>query len=125
MILLLDAHVVLWTVAEPSQLAPEARRAIEDPANDVIVSAASTWELEIKRASGRLRFDVDLIAELARLGIAVVPITADDAIDAGRLPLHHRDPFDRMLIAQTRRLGAVVVTRDPAFDRYEVDRLAA
>jgi PIN domain nuclease of toxin-antitoxin system len=125
MILLLDAHAVLWAVSEPGSLQAAARSAIESPSNDVVVSAGSVWELEIKRALGKIRIEVDLLAELERVGIDVLPITAADATSAARLPQHHRDPFDRMLVAQARRLGAVVVTRDVMFERYEVDVLPA
>lgn len=125
MILLLDAHAILWAVSEPKSLAVDARSAIESPANDVVVSAGSIWELEIKQALGKIKIENDLLEELERVGFDVLAITAADATSAARLPLHHRDPFDRMLIAQARRLGAVVVTRDAMFDRYEVDILRA
>lgn len=125
MILLLDAHVVLWAVSEPEALAAAARSAIESPSNDVVVSAGSIWELEIKRALGKLRVEVDLPPELERVGFGVLPITAADAISAARLALHHRDPFDRMLVAQAGRLGAVLVTRDSVFSRYEIEILPA
>lgn len=125
MILLLDAHAILWAVSEPGSLAVDARSAIESPANDVVVSAGSIWELEIKQALGKIKIENDLLEELERVGFDMLAITAADATSAARLPLHHRDPFDRMLIAQARRLGAVVVTRDAMFDRYEVDILTA
>ncbi|MEW5990811.1 MAG: type II toxin-antitoxin system VapC family toxin [Chloroflexota bacterium] len=125
MILLLDAHVVLWAVSEPEALAAAARTAIESPSNDVVVSAGSIWELEIKRALGKLRVEVELLQELERVGFSVLPITAADAISAARLAAHHRDPFDRMLVAQASRLGAVVVTRDSMFSRYEIEILPA
>lgn len=125
MILLLDAHVVLWAVSEPEALAGAARVAIESPSNDVVVSAGSIWELEIKRALGKLRVEVELLPELERVGFAILPITAADAISAARLEMHHRDPFDRMLIAQASRLGAIVVTRDSMFSRYEIEILPA
>jgi len=125
MILLLDAHVVLWAVSDPSRLPATARGAIESPLNDVVVSVGSIWELEIKRALGKLRIEVELLAELERVGFDVLAISAADATAAARLPLHHRDPFDRMLVAQAQRLGAVVATRDPAFAHYEVDVLPA
>jgi PIN domain nuclease of toxin-antitoxin system len=124
-ILLLDAHAVLWAVAEPERLTADARGAIADPANDVLVSAASVWELEIKRVVGKLELGRDLLADLERVRFDVLPITASDAVSAARLPLHHRDPFDRMLIAQAARLDATIVTRDPAFAAYEVEVLAA
>ena len=125
MILLLDAHAILWAVSEPKSLAVDARSAIESAANDVVVSAGSIWELEIKQALGKIKLENDLLEELERVGFDMLAITAADATSAARLPLHHRDPFDRMLIAQARRLGAVVVTRDAMFDRYEVDILTA
>lgn len=125
MIILLDAHVVVWAVSDPKRVPATARGAIESPQNEVVVSACSIWELEIKRALGKLRIDVELLAELERVGFDVLPITAVDATTAARLPLHHRDPFDRMLVAQAQRLGAVVATRDPAFADYEVDVLPA
>lgn len=125
MILLLDAHVVLWAVSEPEALTAAAREAIESPSNDVVVSAGSIWELEIKRALGKLRVDVELLPELERVGFGVLPITAADATSAARLVPHHRDPFDRMLVAQAGRLGAVVVTRDSMFSRYEIEILPA
>ena len=125
MILLLDAHAVLWALVEPQTIATSTRESIESPANDVVVSAASIWELEIKRAIGKIEIDVDLVAGLERAAATIVPITGADAIRAARLPMHHRDPFDRMLVAQAQRLGAVLVTRDPAFARYDVEVIAA
>lgn len=125
MILLLDAHTALWALVEPQTISTSTRESIESPANDVVVSAASIWELEIKRAIGKIEIDVDLVAGLERAAATIVPILGADAIRAARLPMHHRDPFDRMLVAQAQRLGAVLVTRDPAFARYDVEVLAA
>ena len=125
MILLLDAHAILWAVSQPGSLADDARSAIESPSNDVLVSGGSIWELEIKRASGKIKIEIDLIEDLTGVGFDILAITAADATSAARLPLHHRDPFDRMLIAQAQRLGAVVVTRDTMFSNYEVDILPA
>jgi PIN domain nuclease of toxin-antitoxin system len=124
-ILLLDAHALLWALTSPEEIPAETRLAIADPANDVLVSAGSIWELEIKQAAGKLRYRVDLIDEIDRVGFSLLPITAADATTAARLPPHHRDPFDRMLVAQGERLGAIVVTRDPIFARYGVDTLTA
>ena len=125
MILILDAHALLWALVEPEVMPAGSRGAIEDPANEVIASAASIWELEIKQAVGKLRLDVELIPALGPAGIHVLPITAEDATTAARLPLHHRDPFDRLLVAQAHRLDAIVVTRDPVFERYDVQTLPA
>jgi PIN domain nuclease of toxin-antitoxin system len=124
-ILLLDAHALLWSLSEVDSLDQGARSAIEDTLNEVLISAASIWELEIKRANGKLRFEADLIVDSARAGFDVLPISASDATLAARLPMHHRDPFDRMLIAQAQRLSATIVSRDHVFDQYGAERLPA
>jgi PIN domain nuclease of toxin-antitoxin system len=123
MILLLDAHALLWWLADDAELAPEARASIADPVNDALVSAATIWEISIKRALGKLESPDGLVAALGPAGLGSLPITLGDAESAGALPPHHRDPFDRMLIAQAKRLDAVIVSRDAAFERYEIARL--
>jgi PIN domain nuclease of toxin-antitoxin system len=125
MILLLDAHALLWWLGDDRGLSEEARSAIADPANDVLVSAVTVWEIEIKRALGKLEAPRGLVAALEPAGLGTLPITALDAEMAGGLPPHHRDPFDRMLIAQAMRLEAVVLSRDVTFTRYGVDVLLA
>ena len=125
MILLLDTHVLLWAVSDPARLPATVRGAIESPQSDVVVSAGSIWELEIKRAAGKLRIDVELLTELEHVGFDVVPITAVDATVAARLPLLHRDPFDRLLVAQAQRLDATLVSHDPALAAYGVEVLRA
>lgn len=122
--LLLDTHVLIWW-AQGSGLSPPATRAIRSPANDVFVSAASVWEAEIKAAIGKLDLDADLAGEPALHGFLELGITAGHAVEAARLPLHHGDPFDRMLIAQARLEDLTVVTRDAAFKAYGVPLLAA
>lgn len=125
MILLLDAHAVLWWLADDRALAEPARRSIADPANDVLVSAASVWEIGIKRALGKVDAPDGLLEALEASGLTTIPITAADAEHAARLVPHHGDPFDRMLVAQASRLDAVVVTRNAAFGAYGVRVLAA
>ena len=125
MILLLDAHALVWWLDHDTTLLPAAQSAIRDPSNDVLVSAATIWELAIKRAAGKIRLPGDLTDALDRVGISSTPVLAADGEAAAALPMHHRDPFDRMVIAQARRIGAVVVTRDEAFARYKVDVLPA
>jgi PIN domain nuclease of toxin-antitoxin system len=124
-ILLLDAHALLWWLADDPGLADGARRAIADPANDVLVSSATVWEIEIKRALGKLEAPHGLVATLEPAGFGTLPITAVDAESAGSLPPHHRDPFDRMLVAQAKRLDAVVLSRDESFALYGVEVLPA
>ena len=125
MILLLDAHALLWWLADAAELSDQARRAIADPANEVLVSAASIWEIEVKRAAGRLEAPEELLEDLDRARIDALPLTAVDAVAAARLPLHHRDPFDRMVVAQAQRLDPIVVSRDRAFEAYDVPVLLA
>lgn len=125
MILLLDAHAVLWWLADDPTLHRAARSAIADPANDVLVSAASIWEISIKRALGKLIAPTSLAAACEEAGLGVLPITGDDAERAGSLPTHHRDPFDRMLVAQAHRIGALIVSRDGVFAAYGTDVLPA
>ena len=125
MILLLDAHALLWSLTDDPRLSASARRAIRDPANDVLASAASLWELEVKRVAGRLEAPADMLATLEESQIDALPLTGSDAIVAAGLPPHHRDPFDRMVIAQAQRLDAVIVTRARAFAPYDVKVLTA
>jgi PIN domain nuclease of toxin-antitoxin system len=125
MILLLDAHALLWWLADDPTLDPAAFGAIEDPANDVLISAATVWEIAIKRALGTLEAPGGLVQAADRAGIDIVPVTGADAETAGALPAHHRDPFDRMLVAQASRIGAVLVSRDQAFGDYGVPVLPA
>ena len=116
--LLLDAHALLWWLADDPALGAVARSLIADPDNEVLVSAATVWEIAIKRALGKLDAPPDLVGALDETGFAEAPVTAVDAQVAGGLQAHHRDPFDRMLVAQAARLGATVVTRDPVFGLY-------
>jgi PIN domain nuclease of toxin-antitoxin system len=125
MILLLDAHALLWWLADDDGLAPAARRAIADPMSDVLVSAATVWEIGIKRSLGKLDAPTDVIGGIDKAGFDGLPVTLADADLAAGLPPHHRDPFDRMLVAQASRLGAVLVSRDPAFGPYDVAVLPA
>ena len=125
MILLLDAHALLWWLTDDRRLSDAARRSIAESANVALASAASIWELEIKRAVGKLQAPDDLLELLESEAFDCLPIHGDDAITAARLPLHHRDPFDRMILAQAVRLEAVVVSRDQIFNAYDVPVLRA
>jgi len=117
--LLLDAHAYLWWLADDPRLSRAARAAIADPSNLVLVSAATVWELEVKRALGRLDVGgADLTAEIEANGFGELPVRAVHASQAAALPRHHGDPFDRMLVAQSRADSLVCVTVDPAFEEY-------
>jgi PIN domain nuclease of toxin-antitoxin system len=123
--LLLDTHAVYWVLTEPERLSQQAAGAIPDPTNDVFVSAASVYEMTFKIAIGKLKLGADVAAELTRVGFAQLPLTGQHAYAAGSLPLHHRDPWDRILIAQAQVEGLTIVTRDPAFEDYQVATLPA
>lgn len=125
MILLLDAHVLLWWLSGDPMLSAVARAAIAEPANESLVSAATVWELAIKQGLGKLRIDADLLTEIDRAGFTGLPVTMEDGNVAGALPLHHKDPFDRMLVAQAQRLDALIVTRDRAFSSYDINVITA
>lgn len=122
MSLLLDTHALLWWLAEePMDEAATAR--IGDPSTVTLVSAASVWEIAIKRAKGRLGFDGSIVAEVSDAGFELLPISAEHAEAAGSLPLHHADPFDRLLVAQAQLEGLTLVTRDDVLDQYGIQTL--
>lgn len=118
--LLLDTHVALWAFASPKLLKPEVRAAIADPLNTVVVSAISVWEVEIKRALGKLDAPAGFAALCVERGFDPLDITFRHAEVAGALPPHHSDPFDRMLIAQAIAEDLELVTNDRAMSAYEV-----
>ena len=125
--LLLDTQIFLWFLSDESRIPAEAREAIESSENSVLVSAASVWEIAIKASIGRLeivRADVMRLPVLIdRAGFDELPVLARHAVAVSALPMHHRDPFDRLLIAQARTEGLALVTMDPAIRRYDVEIL--
>jgi len=114
----LDTHVFLWSLSAPERLSKAARNAIEDPTNIVFVSAAVVWEIEIKAALGKLRSPPDLANQIAAANFQELPITIAHGLALKQLPNLHRDPFDRILLAQARGAGLTLVTADPAVLQY-------
>lgn len=121
--LLLDTHVVIWWLADDPALS-EVTKAMIDSEPEIYVSAATLWEITIKQAIGKLKDPPDLPERVRDGEFRELPITFDHAIVAGRLPVIHRDPFDRMLVAQARCEDLTLVTTDDTIQRYEVAVLA-
>ena len=123
--LLLDTHVLLWSLTEPRKLSGRTREALEDAANEVFVSAVSGWEIAVKRTLGKLEAADDLEAGIMRHGFLLLNLTFAHTEHAGALPPHHGDPFDRMLVAQAQIEGLVLVTSDARMSLYGVRTMAA
>lgn len=122
---LLDTSAMLWWATDSRRLSRGARAVIEDPANALFFSVASAWEIAIKAERGHLQLPTaaeqyvpDL---LRRFDVEVLPVDLSHALRAGALPPHHRDPFDRLLVAQAQIENLAIVTSDPAIGRYDVD----
>ncbi len=119
--LLLDTHVLLWWLADDLKLTRVSRAIIANPDNEVLVSSVSLWEIAIKAALGRIEVELDdLEAAISRNGFRSLSIGFRHALTAGRLPAIHRDPFDRMLIAQAGVDELRVVSHDRVFERYNL-----
>jgi PIN domain nuclease of toxin-antitoxin system len=118
--LLLDSHIVLWWDSEVNKLSDDQREAISDSTNQIFVSAATVWELGIKRSSGRVILGESIRLLARRLGFVELPITMEHSELAASLPLLHKDPFDRMLVAQAIVEGLTLVTADDVLRGYGV-----
>ncbi|PXF32484.1 hypothetical protein WH50_04155 [Pokkaliibacter plantistimulans] len=123
--LLLDTHVLLWWLTDDPILGEKAKAAIQDIRNEVYVSAASTWEISIKKSLGKLQVPDDMSTMIEDEGFIGLPISLYHGDQAGLLPKLHNDPFDRMLIAQAQAEGLILVTHDAAIMQYTVQTLAA
>jgi len=125
--LLLDTHTLLWWLAGDQALSDAAREAIADPDNEVFVSTASAWEIATKyqlgRLSGAALITADIAGAVVSQGFTELPISIRDGQAAGGLPAIHKDPFDRMLIAQAVTAGMVIVSNEAMFNAYAVPRL--
>lgn len=124
---LIDTQAVIWYVDQDHLLTPKAHAAITDPANDLLLSAASVWEIAIKVGLGKLTLSLPcrqwMNKAIADLGLAVLPITVGYAEVQSGLPRHHGDPFDRLIVAQVIVEGVPIISSDPQLDAYEVTRI--
>jgi PIN domain nuclease of toxin-antitoxin system len=119
--LLVDTHILLWAIAEPARIPKSTRAQLESPANDILFSAASIWEIAIKMQTGRLTLPVsldELVGVAETMGFTELRVSAAHAAAVSRLPQHHRDPFDRLLIAQAMIEPARLVTVDKVLRQY-------
>jgi PIN domain nuclease of toxin-antitoxin system len=125
--LLLDTHAFLWWIGDDARLSGPAREAIADPGNDVSFSVASAWELAIKTAVGRFEAEGELgpflEEQVQRNAFRVLPVKLEHAVSVSSLPAHHRDPFDRLLVAQAAVESMTLVSRDPQLRKYDVPTL--
>ena len=117
--ILVDTHVLLWALADDPRLTQRMRQILQG-AEQRFLSAVSIWEIEIKRALGKLWLEDDIVDIAGRTGFTPLAITWDHAAEAGRLPAHHADPFDRLLIAQARTEALPILTADRQFATYDV-----
>lgn len=121
---LLDTHTWIWSASAPERLSTHARRTLASAEVELMLSAACIWEIAIKYSIGRLELPtapVSFVSEhSARLGVVSIPIEPSHALHVATLPMHHRDPFDRLLVAQAQLLGATIVTADADIARYDV-----
>ncbi len=124
--LLLDTHTLIWLLNGDSQLSSTALTAIQDPTNEVCISHAAVWEIAIKNCLGKLELHRpfhELQKQLEENGLDFLPLTFDHFLTVNRLPLYHRDPFDRLMISQAFCNQLTVVTKDPLFQLYSVPLL--
>lgn len=123
--LLLDTHVVIWALHDPDRLRPKTRAAIETEENETFVSAVTPWELAIKGPREGLRIPDDLEAQVDRRGFDLLPVLFRHMEPIGSMPYHHRDPFDRMLVAQAVVDGLTIITADRKMTEYQVALMPA
>ena len=125
--LLVDSHSLIWAVDDPSRLSPAAVTALQDPANELLVSAATVWEIAIKVGLGKLTLSSSyrdwMTQVIATLSLKILPITVDYADAQAALPWHHRDPFDRLLIAQALTDAISIISADGQLDAYGIARV--
>jgi len=123
--LLLDTHVLIWMSSDPERLSPRVRRLLEDETNGVAVSMVSFWEMAIKTSLGKLQLGPDWMRRLQAFmrdnAVTTVPIRSEHCAVLISLPFHHRDPFDRMLVAQSQSENMSLVSRDKSLKQYAID----
>ncbi len=129
MTFLLDTHVFLWLLGRPERIRPDVLERLRDGDTTLMLSAASSWEMAIKCAHGRLSLPLPPVEyvpdRMRRLSVVGLAVSHAHALHSSTLPPHHRDPFDRLLVAQAQLDELTIVTADRAFDAYEVSTILA
>jgi len=125
--LLIDTHTLIWAMDDPSKLSEPAAMALQDPTNELLLSAATIWEMAIKIGQGKLKLSLPyrmwMEKAIAELELTTLPVTIQYAEQQASLPSHHKDPFDRLIIAQAMIERVQVVCEDAAFDAYGITRI--
>jgi PIN domain nuclease of toxin-antitoxin system len=121
--LLLDTHAAIWLLSSDARISEDAVDHFAEETNEVLLSATSVFEIAVKRALGKLEAPTDLVEQMEIVGVRTLPITVEHAAAVEDLPPHHRDPFDRLLVAQATVERAAILSADPALRRYDVNVL--
>ena len=124
---LLDTHTFIWAVSLPEALSERARKIFEEPDSVLCLSVASSWEISIKAGIGKLSLPQEtehfLLHNIRKHGLEILAIILEDTFEAGRMPQYHKDPFDRILIAQSRNQGIPIITKDEQITQYDVETI--
>lgn len=115
---LLDTHIVLWWLTNPDAIQKKAQKIIRDKSNVIYISSASLWEMAIKKSIGRLTLPHNLIEMIAMESFKILPINAEESLGVADLPMHHTDPFDRLLIMQAKLNDLIIITRNEKMAEY-------
>ena len=118
---LIDTHIVLWWYFDSSRLNREHLRIIADGKNDICVSAAAIWEIEVKRRNGKLDCPIDMMERISQDGFTILPIKAEHLVPLRTIPLIHNDPFDRIIISQAMKHNFSIITSDTIIPQYDVE----
>ena len=122
---LLDTHVFIWAMEESKRLSQDIKDKIINPRNKIFISVATVWEIVIKKAIKQIRLNFDIETSIRNAGFEVVPIKLPHALGVEKLPLHHRDPFDRVLISQAKAENLILITADRKIWKYRIKILKA
>ncbi|OGK15836.1 hypothetical protein A2774_05875 [Candidatus Roizmanbacteria bacterium RIFCSPHIGHO2_01_FULL_39_12c] len=120
---LLDTHIFLWWLEDNKKLKQSLYKIIESPENDILISAVTAWEISIKQRAGKLKLTMPLEEAFGKYDFEILNISFNHILMLGKLPLHHRDPFDRLLIAQAQSEKLTLITLDKLFKKYKVKLL--